>query len=399
MSGPTTYGYEYSGGDSVPSVDIMAEERARQRRRLEVISRVHEVERQRGRILVLLDQLKAKSQDSVTGITVPAAARPENGSTEELSVYAEQLDQWVRETEPVLYKAMQRYVLSGMASGEHASPNKDSGILVREAMVKWFAESSGNAGESTRAEEWAVAVKQFLSVDDANAVRAALELKRIADRDRRVVTLTEQDRTTITELLLKLASDQSEEGVSLRRHLESAYTGDAEWTPALREAVEQRINTMAQTERDKKAAEILSQALKDLGYRVSPIEQTLFTEGGELFFQREGWRDYFMCLRVYPQRKAMNFNMVRASEGEPAAPERAKTDTEMEIAWCKSIPKLTETLSRRGFQTELIRNVDAGEHPVQVVRRERITIADGDQAGAGVRIPAPVSRSRNTLDD
>lgn len=52
-------------------------------------------------------------------------------------------------------------------------------------------------------------------------------------------------------------------------------------------------------EADRQAAIVLEQSLRDLGYA---IEETLFVEGGVAHFQRPEWGDYFVRLRVDPQR-------------------------------------------------------------------------------------------------
>jgi hypothetical protein len=112
------------------------------------------------------------------------------------------------------------------------------------------------------------------------------------------------------------------------------------------------------------AAIVLEQSLKDLGYAVEEIEETLFVEGGVAHFQRPDWGDYFIRLRVDPKRNAMNFNVVRAgTTGE----DRKVEDMLAEERWCSEFPKLFETLKARGIPITVTRLLQAGEAPVQVV--------------------------------
>jgi hypothetical protein len=112
------------------------------------------------------------------------------------------------------------------------------------------------------------------------------------------------------------------------------------------------------------AAVVLEQSLQDLGYAVEEIAETLFVEGGVAHFQRPEWGDYFVRLRIDPQRQAMNFNVVRTGT---AGEDRRREDMLAEERWCSAFPKLFETLKARGIPIAVTRLLQAGEAPVQVV--------------------------------
>jgi hypothetical protein len=112
------------------------------------------------------------------------------------------------------------------------------------------------------------------------------------------------------------------------------------------------------------AAAVLEASLQDLGYAVEEIGETLFVEGGVAHFQRPEWGDYFIRLRIDPQRKAMNFNVVRAGT---AGEDRKREDMLAEERWCGEFPRLFETLKARGIPIAVTRLLQAGEAPVQVV--------------------------------
>lgn len=112
------------------------------------------------------------------------------------------------------------------------------------------------------------------------------------------------------------------------------------------------------------AAIVLEQSLQDLGYAVEEIAETLFVEGGIAHFQKPEWGDYFVRLRIDPQRSAINFNVVRAGA---AGEDRAREDMLAEERWCSEFPQLFETLKARGIPIAVTRLLQAGEAPVQVV--------------------------------
>lgn len=127
---------------------------------------------------------------------------------------------------------------------------------------------------------------------------------------------------------------------------------------------EARAAAIAQQQRQAAAAIVLEQSLKDLGYAVEDIDETLFIDGGIAHFQQTGWGDYFIRLRLDPQRNTMNFNVVRA--GTPAD-DRRHEDMLAEERWCSEFPKLFDTLKARGIPITVTRLLQAGEAPVQVV--------------------------------
>jgi hypothetical protein len=112
------------------------------------------------------------------------------------------------------------------------------------------------------------------------------------------------------------------------------------------------------------AARVLEESLRDLGYEVDGIGETLFVEGGLVHFQKTGWNDYFVRLRVDATRGNLNFNVVRAGQtGE----DRRHEDMLAEDRWCAEFPRLRETLAARGIEVAVTRMLGAGQVPVQVV--------------------------------
>lgn len=112
---------------------------------------------------------------------------------------------------------------------------------------------------------------------------------------------------------------------------------------------------------DEAAALVLEQSLRDLGYAVEDIAETLFVEGGLIHFQRPGWGDYHIRLRLDPARGAINFNVVRAAG---TGDDRVREDLMAEERWCAEFPRLLETLKARGVNLQVTRLLQAGEVPV-----------------------------------
>jgi hypothetical protein len=160
-------------------------------------------------------------------------------------------------------------------------------------------------------------------------------------------------------------------------------------------AREQAAQAAEENRKREIAGVLVAEVLSDLGYEVEPIAETLFVTGGMAHFQRAEWGDYYIRMRVDPQTRSVNFNMVRtaAANAPPDAAQR-KRDEEMEATWCTGIPKLLAELAARGIETQTLRELDAGAVPVQVVSPESIDAALRAKETTPTAAVAPQRRAR-----
>lgn len=125
-------------------------------------------------------------------------------------------------------------------------------------------------------------------------------------------------------------------------------------------------------------AGVVEATLKDLGYQVDGIAETLFVEGGVAHFRRPGWGDYLVRLRADAGAATVNFNVVRAVDG--TTNERSVLDHLAEDRWCAEFPALMRALEARGVRLQVTRRLEAGELPVQCVARDRLPRFADDEA-------------------
>jgi hypothetical protein len=126
---------------------------------------------------------------------------------------------------------------------------------------------------------------------------------------------------------------------------------------------------------------VVEQSLKDLGYQVEPIGETLFVEGGTVHFRKPGWGDYLVRMRISPasgqQAASANFNVIR--KVQQAQNEVSVLDHLAEDRWCAEFPALQAMLAARGVQMNVTRRLAAGELPVQCVHESKLpTLADAE---------------------
>lgn len=197
---------------------------------------------------------------------------------------------------------------------------------------------------------------------EALAADLRLEIQRANQR-------RQQQKVDAEEATLLLGQLADELPVELRAELERVAAGvgllDEPTRTAIRMAVEQ-ITAARKLEEQESIALVLEQSLRDLGYDVDDIGQTLFVSGGVVHFQKQAWHNYHVRMRVNTADQTVNFNVVRAQSSGDAAQDK-RLDYMAEDRWCAEFPSLLKTLEARGVKLNVTRLLQAGEVPVQVV--------------------------------
>jgi hypothetical protein len=140
----------------------------------------------------------------------------------------------------------------------------------------------------------------------------------------------------------------------------------------LRAQVQAHLEQQQQRQVQEATSLVVSHTLKELGYQVEDVANTLFVEGGVAHFQRAGWGNYMVRMRVDAKGSNVNFNVVRAvAEGEN---ERSVLDHLAEDRWCAEFPALLQALEVRGVALHVTRHLAAGELPVQLVSADKLPV-------------------------
>ena len=145
---------------------------------------------------------------------------------------------------------------------------------------------------------------------------------------------------------------------------------NSERAQALLLELRHQVQAVLQREVARAQAVVLAHTLKDLGYELEEVGDTLFVEGGVMHLRKPGWGDYLVRLRVNAQGHTANFNVIRAvDEGDN---ERSVLDHVAEDRWCAEFPALMAALEARGLPLQVVRRLEAGELPVQQVARHKL---------------------------
>ncbi len=255
-----------------------------------------------------------------------------------------------------VYMAQRRQ--HGQLDAQHAEP-------IRQMVARLLGRLALDDGESMPRDLDALGQSIALAPTLERAEALALELRlRIQQHGEQRAT-RRSDAAQASAWLEELGDDAPE---GLRALLEDVMAGEclSPQTRALATDTLAAVAGMRKRLEEEAAAQVLEQSLRDLGYAVDDVENTFFVEGGMAHFQRHGWGEYFVRMRVGVQDKTLNFNVVRAKGAQETA-ERKRLDYLAEDRWCSEFPKLLETLAARGIQLDVKRLLGAGELPVQAV--------------------------------
>jgi hypothetical protein len=199
--------------------------------------------------------------------------------------------------------------------------------------------------------------------------------------------------TTAQRLLARIEhlGPPPEHIATLAKELERTPPGEraALLAMELRQRVQAHLEAAQQRLVQQATATIVRQSLKDLGYQVEDVADTLFVEGGTMHFRRPGWGDYLVRLRLDPLARTANFNVIRAVDA--GTNEATVMDHIAEDRWCAEFPALLKALEARGVRLDVTRRLPAGELPVQQVPRgdlQWLTRVADDEA------PAPAAKPR-----
>jgi hypothetical protein len=230
----------------------------------------------------------------------------------------------------------------------------------------------------------ALAREVMLAETPTRAELLSHELSREIQLLRGAVESAKRDAEQAAEWLRQLAVAESLAGEGgagdvrdLRTRLQAVAAGRSPLDATTREAAKRsaaRIESALREQETRLAAQVLEQSLRDLGYQVEAVSETLFAEGGMLHFQRSGWGAYQVRLRVNADEKRFNFNVVRARREGAAgdADQQKRQDFIAEERWCAEFPRLLASLNACGMPLGVTRLLAAGELPVQEVDAERL---------------------------
>lgn len=429
MSGPIAVSYSYSGGVSIgvvpmgavflaaaalseaeamgreydaalANVSARAEELAEKRRSQQEaqLQQRAAVERE----TALLESRLARLQDVAAGLAqrLPAQAatlsiitfrRPLGGNRDALLRYAEEMRGEIIRLEALLAKAGEALDAQLRNSLAIALQTSEPGL---EDMLNAYAAQRNlhpglNPQQTVTFRETVARVLGRLDLETAPDAALPAELETLA-REIMLAPTLERAETLALELRLQVQrrqaaraqwQAQAEEMKSwldalpddapadLRNALEAAAAGLAPLAPAQLAAARHYVEAAraVRTRLEQEAAAlVLERSLRDLGYEVEGIKSTLFVEGGVAHFQRQGWEDYHVRLRLDPRENTLNFNVVRPRGMEESAV-RKRQDFLAEERWCSEFPKLQQTLAARGIAFKVLRQLGAGELPVQTV--------------------------------
>lgn len=237
------------------------------------------------------------------------------------------------------------------------------------------------------------------AASEAEASKALMGLSREIHQTIDVLTREREDARQLTATLPRTEDDSMQE---VRAKLQAVAAGKGRLGPELRASVMEIVRAEAESEQASRqqAADIVQNALENLGYLVEPIHKTLFVDGGAVHFRSSHSQPgYYVRMKVERGRDCMDFDLVR----DRRAPS-ASSDAEEELvnAWCNRLPELQRLLRAAGFNPRLVRDVPLANQAIEEVKSETLNRAfwEGRQDQAPTKAaPVPKARTMGERED
>lgn len=147
-----------------------------------------------------------------------------------------------------------------------------------------------------------------------------------------------------------------------RKLLSEVADGRERLDDKLREIIHEALK-QTEANRRQAAANILSGTLSEMGYEVSPVSNSIFTEGGDVYFRNSDWDDGY-CIKLGVNDCRINFNMMKTVEGD------SEKDASMEEEWKSEFENVKKRLGEKGISITNIKvNSEPGDTPVPINKK------------------------------
>lgn len=141
-----------------------------------------------------------------------------------------------------------------------------------------------------------------------------------------------------------------------RKILSEVAYGHERFDEKLREIIQETLK-QTKANRQRAAADILSDTLSEMGYEVSPVSNSIFAEGGNVYFRNSDWDDGY-CIKLSVNDCRIHFNMMKTAEGS------MDKDAPMEGKWKSEFEEVRERLDKKGIR---ITNIKVNSEPGDTV--------------------------------
>jgi hypothetical protein len=161
----------------------------------------------------------------------------------------------------------------------------------------------------------------------------------VSEERNRIEEMKQKEKMDAQSILDGLPPDYPSEA---RNVLTEAAEGRGRFDQTTKKSIQemiQRINTLA-------AAEALNRTFTEMGYDIGPIGNSLFSEGGEVYFRKGEWEDGY-GVKLKCDGDKIKFFMQRTAETG------SEYDKDMENEWRAQFPQVKEKLANSGLELRI----------------------------------------------
>ncbi len=227
-----------------------------------------------------------------------------------------------------------------------------------------------DAAAVERIQEWLMDLRAASSPAQASAAVSQIEV--LVNRAAADAAERDQSRQLAACVVAALAGCESAVADEIRSRAQGYLAGSSQWDPELPEKARAELERIQQRLDDLMHAEVLAEALTELGYDVGPG----FVVGGidyqrhsrrllAGFAHKDSWLEHALSVELDADHNRVLMQVVR--QGDPAqesSPQQQQDDMAAEQSFCSDLPRIIEAAEDLGLHIKITRLVDPGEDDV-----------------------------------
>lgn len=219
-------------------------------------------------------------------------------------------------------------------------------------------------------QEWVAKLSAAQSPADAEAVVSQIQV--LVNRAAADAAQLDQRRQLAACVVAALAGCESAVADEIRSRAEDFLAGGSQWDPGLPEKARAELERIQQRIDDLMHAEILAEALTELGYDVGPgfVVSGIGDQRGKRrvaagFARKQSWLEHALSVELDADHQRVLMQVVRhGNPAEQSSPQQQQEDEAAEQSFCTDLPKIIEVAAARGLEITITGLVEPGADDV-----------------------------------
>lgn len=292
-----------------------------------------------------------------------AATSAAVGAREQLEQFERELLAGAEATDAATARDSAQRLAAAHTALSAASSQRAQRLRERAAQALAGIPGGISAGDAARVQSW---IARLPELDESGLRHAVMDLEALQSTALASAATASRREEQAAAVLAALAGCDTPVAQGLLRRAKAYLAGEADFDPELVSKARAELEVIQRRFDELRAAEVLADALVELGYEVGPDFLTDVSAHDGAFAHRADWSDHAVHVRLQPERVAIQ--VVR--EGDPregSTQAQRQQDIEVEQEFCPDLDKMLDVADERGVEIQLTSRIEPGEAEVDRV--------------------------------